>query len=84
MGFIEHLTFWQWWMISAVLIFIEFAAPGTAYFLWMGVAAGVTGLVLLLAPALTWEAQSLIFSVCTVATLITWRAYAKRHPVIHD
>jgi len=84
MNFIEHLSFWHWWIIAAILVVMELATPGTAYFLWMGVAAGVTGLVLLLAPTLTWAAQALIFSVVAVLIIKKWRGYETRYQRIYE
>jgi hypothetical protein len=74
------VDFWHWWVFAVVLIVIEIIAPGTAYFLWMGVAAGVVGVVLMLAPNLTWEWQLLIFAVCSVASIVLWRVYARKNP----
>ena len=79
MNFIEHLTFWQWWIFASVLIVIQVVAPNKAYFFWMGVAAIITGVVFLLAPALTWKAQGLTFLLCSVTTIFVWAMYAKRH-----
>ena len=76
----ETLTFWYWWILSVVLIVVEIVAPGTAYFLWMGIAAGITGLVAWLLPSLAWQWQALMFAVCSVATIAAWRAWSKRNP----
>jgi membrane protein implicated in regulation of membrane protease activity len=78
------VDFWHWWVLAVVLVVIEIIAPGTAYFIWMGVAAGITGVVLMLAPALSWEWQLLIFSVFSIASIVLWRLYAKRNPVQTD
>lgn len=76
----EAVTFWYWWILAVVLVVVEILAPGTAYFLWMGIAAGITGLVAWLIPALTWQWQALIFAVCAVAAISAWRAWSKRNP----
>lgn len=75
-----ELIFWHWWIASVLLIVIEIVAPGTAYFLWLGIAAGVTGLVTWLLPALGWEWQVALFSVLAVTTILAWRRYAKNRP----
>lgn len=79
-----QLSYWHWWIASLVLVAIEIVAPGTAWFLWMGVAAGLTGLVLWLAPALSWEWQLLMFSVCSVTTILVWRTYSKTKIPVSD
>ncbi len=77
------VTFWQWWIAALVLLVLEVFVPG-AFFLWMGVAAGVTGLLLYLIPTLGWEYQLLLFAVLSVASIIVWRVYLRRHPTATD
>jgi membrane protein implicated in regulation of membrane protease activity len=49
-------------------------APG-AFFLWLGIAAGVVGLLVFLAPTIGWEYQILLFSVLSVISIIIWRRF---------
>lgn len=51
---LSRAEFWHWWVLALVLLALEIAAPGT-FFLWLAVAAGVVGLILLLLPALAWQ-----------------------------
>jgi membrane protein implicated in regulation of membrane protease activity len=83
MEFLENAEFWHWWVLGIVLIVIETMAPGT-FFLWMGVSAGIVGLVMLAAPEITWEFQFLVFAVAAVVTAVSWRLYQKRHPTKTD
>jgi len=78
-----QLAFWHWLIFGLVLAFIEVLAPGT-FFLWLGIAAGVTGLVLLVAPDLPWQFQLVIFAVLSVATVAGWRLYQRRHPPVTE
>ncbi len=55
------LHYW-WWILALVLIAIEVVLPGY-FMLWIGIAAGVTGLVVLAVPGLSLISQSLIFAV---------------------
>ena len=48
---VEAIEFWHWWVLGVALIIVESLAPGF-FFLWMGVAAGATGVLLLVAPSL--------------------------------
>ncbi len=80
----EQIEYWNWWVIGIFLIGIEVFAPG-AIFLWMGIAAGVVGLVLLIAPDMMWQMQLLLFAVVSVVSIYAWRFYARnRTPVPSD
>ncbi len=83
MEFLEQAEFWHWWIAGIVFLVIETFAPG-AIFLWMGVAAGIVGLILLIFSGLAWEFQFLIFAVFTVVSAVGWRAYQRRHPTESD
>ncbi len=83
MEFLEQAEFWHWWIAAIVFVVIETFAPG-AIFLWMGVAAGIVGLILLIFADLGWEYQFLIFALVTVVTAVGWRAYLRRHPTESD
>ena len=76
---LSRAEFWHWWVLAVVLLALEVAAPGT-FFLWLAVAAGVVGLIVLVLPDLAWQLQVLIFAVAGVAAVVAWRAYARRHP----
>lgn len=66
------IEFWNWWVIAVFLIGIEVFAPG-AIFLWMGIAAGVVGFVLLAFPETTWQIQLLIFAGVSLVSIYVWR-----------
>ena len=83
MEYLDQIEFWHWWVAAVALIIIEALAPG-AIFLWLGVSAGVVGVVLLAAPDMGWEYQVLIFAVLSVATVIGWRIYHKSHSTETD
>jgi hypothetical protein len=55
----EHINYWHWFIAAVVLIVLEVFAPG-AFFLWLGVAAGTVGLVLVVLPSTGWETQFLL------------------------
>ena len=82
-AFPEALEFWHWLIAGVLLIGLEMVAPGT-FFLWMGVAAGVVGALLLFLPDITWQAQFLMFAVLSVITIFGWRTWQKMHPVETD
>ncbi|RLA38196.1 MAG: NfeD family protein [Gammaproteobacteria bacterium] len=83
MEFLQHATHWHWWVLAVFLIILEVFSPA-AFFLWMGVAAGVTGFAVLAQPELGWEYQLLIFALFSVVSIVSWRRYLVRHPIQTD
>jgi membrane protein implicated in regulation of membrane protease activity len=80
---LQHLTYWHWFILAAILIILEVFAPG-AFMLWIGIAAGVVGAVIYFVPSLTWEYQFILFSVASVGSVVTWRGWRQSHPVTSD
>lgn len=78
-----QLDYWHWWILATIFVVLEILAP-TVFFLWMGVAAGVVGLELLVFPDTDWRYQVLLFSVLSIASIVAWRAYLVRHPTKTD
>ena len=78
-----NIDYWHWWILAGVLLIIEVAAP-SFFFLWLSIAAGITGLVLLAAPELGWEYQILLFSGLSVLSLTAFKRYQRANPVISD
>ncbi len=69
------LTFWHWLALGGGLLLLELLTPGVV-FLWLALAAGLTGALLWLAPMLSWQAQVLSFAVAAVLTVglsFRWR-----------
>ena len=77
--FFETLNHWTWWAFGVVLVILEILAPG-AVFVWLGIAAGVMGFIVLIGPGLSWEAQITLFALLTVGSVVAGRAYIRRHP----
>ncbi len=53
-GFTFQLEFWHWLILARILAGIEILTPGF-FFLWLGGAALITGIIALVVPALGWE-----------------------------
>ena len=53
-SYLASIDYWHWWILAGILLIIEVAAP-SFFFLWLSIAAGITGLVLLAAPELGWQ-----------------------------
>ena len=76
-------VFWHWWMLGLALFVLEVFAPGS-FFLWMGVSAFVVGGALWMTPDMAWEWQALIFAVLSVASIIVWRIWSRKHQTPTD
>ncbi len=77
------IEFWHWWIAGVALAAVEIVAPSFV-FLWLGIAAGVTGLVLFVLPGTSVEIQLLIFAVVSVVSVGASRAYLRRRPIESD
>ncbi|MDP6172794.1 MAG: NfeD family protein [Rhodospirillales bacterium] len=77
--YLEQLTFWHWFILGVVLAVLEMFAPGVV-FLWLGIAAGVTGIVLLAVPDMSWQFQALSFAVLAVVCVLLGRHFVARRP----
>jgi len=78
-GWLLEPVYWNWLLLSVVLMAIEALAPGF-FFLWMGVAALLVGLVVTVLPELAWTYQVLLFAVLSVGSIIAWQLWLRRHP----
>ena len=74
----SHVVYWTWWIIGIFLVILEISAPGT-FFLWMGISAGIVGVILYIVPELAWELQLTIFAVLSVVTVLISRKYLQKN-----
>ncbi len=65
-------TYWHWWILGMVLLGIEVFVPGF-FFLWLGIAAGVVGLILFFDPALSWQIQVILYALLSLASIFAWQ-----------
>lgn len=70
--FSGEIVYWHWLAIGALLIAVEVVVPGVL-FLWLGIAAGLTGLLVLVFPDSGWEVQLLVFAALSVASVYLGR-----------
>jgi membrane protein implicated in regulation of membrane protease activity len=75
-AFLASLGPWAWILLGLVLIGLELAAPGV-FFLWLGLAALLTGL-LDAAFGLSWQAALLAFAVLSVGSVMLGRLVTGR------
>ena len=83
MEFIQDITFWHWMILGVVLVILEVLAPGII-FLWMGIAAIATGLIVLAADTLGWEYQILVFAGLSVVSVVAGRMWVRSRPTETD
>jgi membrane protein implicated in regulation of membrane protease activity len=72
---ITALGAWAWIILGVLLIGLELTAPGI-FFLWLGLAAVVTGLVDGLI-GLSWQASTLLFAVLSVLAVLVGRTVSR-------
>lgn len=73
------LVFWHWWVLAAVLASVEIIAPGAA-FLWLGAAAALVGMVLVVFPGLGWQAQFGLFALLCIIAFAASRFIPRAKP----
>ena len=82
-AFLEGLAFWHWLVLGVALATIEVFAPG-AFFLWLGISAGIVGSVLWVFPGISWELQLLFFAILSILSVVVARRYLTAHPLETD
>ena len=55
-GWLQSVSPWHWLVLGVVLVILEIFSPGV-FFLWLGIAAGLVGLVLAVWPGMQHEWQ---------------------------
>jgi membrane protein implicated in regulation of membrane protease activity len=85
---LQGLTFWHWMVLGVALVIVELLMPGI-WFLWLGLGALATGLVVLVAEQTTWQYQITIFCALSVASIVIGRLVLRRgkqsedHPMLN-
>ena len=77
LSWLDGTQFWHWWILAAIFAGIEILAPGV-FFIWLGAAAAVTGVIAFVIPSLGWEIEALLFAVLAVLSIVGWRSYQKK------
>ncbi len=79
---IEAIDYWHWWVLAVALLILEIFSPA-AFFIWIGFAAGIMGLLLLISD-FTWQMQFFMFAVLSVASVVAGRTWFRRNPIESD
>lgn len=77
------LASYGWWILALVLIAAELIAPGY-FLLWIGVAAGVMGIVMFVAPGLPFLIQAFVFGVLAIAICFVYWKYIRPTTELRD
>lgn len=78
-----EVVYWHWLILGLVMLILEALAPA-AFFLWLGIAALIVGLLHALIPGLQLEWQLILFSLLSVASIVAWRQYRRGNPATSD
>jgi membrane protein implicated in regulation of membrane protease activity len=81
--FFDHLEFWHWLILALLLAGLEMLTPGF-FAIWLGGAALITGLIVLVAPAMAWESQLILFAVLAVVSVLAWYRFGRRVQIATD
>ena len=82
-AFLSNIDYWYWWILAGIFLIIEVSAP-SFFFLWLTIAAAITGFVLLAIPDLGWEYQLLIFSGLLIISIGAFRRYQRSRSTLTD
>jgi membrane protein implicated in regulation of membrane protease activity len=67
------LNNYGWWLLALVLVGAEILLPGY-FMLWIGIAAGVMGIITFVVPALPLLSQAIVFGLLAIAACaVYWR-----------
>ena len=75
--FFDHLEFWHWLILALVLAGIEMLTPGF-FAIWLGGAALITGLIVLVISSMSWEGQVILFAILAAVSVLAWYKIGRR------
>ena len=82
-GWLAGIGPWHWLLLGVLLIISELLSPA-AVFIWLAVAAGLVGLILVAFPQIDWLLQLLLFAGLSLLSLVVGRRFFKHHPIATD
>lgn len=78
----ESVAYWHWWVLAVLMFILEVFSPA-AFFIWIGLAAVIVGIVVLaIDPG--WQMQVLMFAVLSIASVMLGRMWFRRNPIKTD
>src|SRR5689334_6690835 len=79
----DHLQFWHWFILAALFAGIEMLTPGF-FFIWLGGAALILGLVTLVFSSMSWEVQLILFAALSGLSVLGWYKFGRKMTVATD
>jgi len=70
---------WVWMILAAMLFVLELISPGI-FFMWFGVAAAITGLIVFRYD-MSWQWQLVSFAVLSLITVLLANRYLRQNPL---
>ncbi|MBL0222520.1 MAG: NfeD family protein [Xanthomonadales bacterium] len=77
------LASYGWWLLALLLIAAELVAPG-CFLLWIGLAAAIMGMVMLVFPGLSFLAQAILFALLAVGVCFVYWKYIRPAAELRD
>ena len=77
------LASYGWWLLALLLIAAELVAPGY-FLLWIGLAAGIMGLVLQAFPNLVFIVQAILFALLSIAVCLAYWKFIRPSAEMRD
>jgi len=70
---------WVWMILAAILFVLELISPGI-FFMWFGVAAAITGLIVFRYD-MSWQWQLVSFAALSLVTVLLANRYLRQNPL---
>jgi membrane protein implicated in regulation of membrane protease activity len=70
---------WVWMILAAILFVLELISPGI-FFMWFGVAAAITGLIVFRYD-MSWQWQLVSFAALSLVTVLLANKYLRQNPL---
>ncbi len=83
MDWLQHVVFWQWWILAGALLILELSWP-LFFFLWLSFAAAAVGFLLLVFPGIHLGGQLALAGVLSAVAVLAWRRYYRANLSARD
>ncbi|MFZ1392523.1 MAG: NfeD family protein [Dokdonella sp.] len=77
------LDSYGWWLLALLLIAAELVAPGY-FLLWIGLAAAIMGLVMLVFPGLVFVGQAVLFAMLAITVCVIYWKFIRPAAELRD
>lgn len=77
-------NYWFWFGLTAILVILEIVFATSFFLLWLGLISFIVGLITWTFPLLGWQYQTFFFAIGSIASIVLWIQYLKKHPAKTD